>query len=154
MKYKIKLKWVNKQCSYHIVRSQLTSFLMKETLAVKCLMFLRETYSQWYIQIQGRNFQIAFWGIVTGIICDALPDLVAVVQFKKREKHPWRGVTFSKVAGFNKSNTTPWVFFKFLNCINGTKSWKASQILLASEWLCLKMLLPVLSIVIKLFVCS
>ena len=30
--------------------------------------------------------------------CDALRDLVAFVQFKKREKHPWRSVNFSKVA--------------------------------------------------------
>ena len=34
-------------------------------------------------------------------ICDALRDLVAFVQFKKREKHPWRSVNFSKVAGFS-----------------------------------------------------
>ena len=33
-------------------------------------------------------------------MCDALRDLVAFVQFKKREKHPWRSVNFSKVAGF------------------------------------------------------
>ena len=32
-------------------------------------------------------------------ICDALRDLVAFVQFKKREQHPWRSVNFSKVAG-------------------------------------------------------
>ena len=32
-------------------------------------------------------------------ICDALRDLVAYVQFKKREKHPWMSVNFSKVAG-------------------------------------------------------
>ena len=31
---------------------------------------------------------------------DILSDLVPFVQFKKREKHPWRSVTFSKVAGF------------------------------------------------------
>ena len=31
-------------------------------------------------------------------ICDALRDLLPFVQFKKREKHPWRNVTFSKVA--------------------------------------------------------
>ena len=35
----------------------------------------------------------------TGMICDALHDLVSIVQFKKREKHPWKSVTFSKVAG-------------------------------------------------------
>ena len=32
-------------------------------------------------------------------ICDVLCDLVPFVQFKKREKDPWRSVTFSKVAG-------------------------------------------------------
>ena len=32
-------------------------------------------------------------------ICDVLRDLVPFVQFKKREKHPWRNVNFSKVAG-------------------------------------------------------
>ena len=34
-------------------------------------------------------------------ICDALYDLVPFVQFKKREKHPWSSVTFSKVTGFS-----------------------------------------------------
>ena len=29
----------------------------------------------------------------------ALRDLVPRTQFKKREKHPWKNVTFSKVAG-------------------------------------------------------
>ena len=36
-------------------------------------------------------------------ICDALHDLVPFVQFKKHEKHPWRSVTFSKVAGFQSA---------------------------------------------------
>ena len=30
----------------------------------------------------------------------ALRDLVSLVQFKKREKHPWRSATFSKIAGY------------------------------------------------------
>ena len=36
-------------------------------------------------------------------IYGALRDLVPFVQFKKREKHPWRSVNFSKskVAGLN-----------------------------------------------------
>ena len=34
-------------------------------------------------------------------MCDALRDLVPLVKFKKREKHPWRRVNFSKVAGFS-----------------------------------------------------
>ena len=33
-------------------------------------------------------------------ICDVLRDLVPFGQFKKREKHPWRTVTFSEIAGF------------------------------------------------------
>ena len=32
-------------------------------------------------------------------ICDVFRDLVPLEQFKKREKHPWSSVTFSKVAG-------------------------------------------------------
>ena len=35
------------------------------------------------------------------LICDALRDLVAFVQLKKRERHPWRSVNLSKVAGFS-----------------------------------------------------
>ena len=41
------------------------------------------------------------------LICDVLCDFVVFAQFKKREKHPWRSVTFSK------SNTPPWVLFTF-----------------------------------------
>ena len=33
--------------------------------------------------------------------CDALRDFVSFVQFKKREKYPWRSVNFSKVASFS-----------------------------------------------------
>ena len=32
--------------------------------------------------------------------CDVLRDLLPFVQFKKREKHSWRSVTFGKDAGF------------------------------------------------------
>ena len=32
-------------------------------------------------------------------MCDALRNLVPFVQFKEPEKHPWRSVNFSKVAG-------------------------------------------------------
>ena len=35
------------------------------------------------------------------LICDALRDLVAFVQFKRREKHTWRSVNFSKVTGWS-----------------------------------------------------
>ena len=47
------------------------------------------------------------------IICDNLHDLVPFVQFKKREKRPWKSVTFSKAAGFSlqKNNTPQWALF-------------------------------------------
>ena len=37
---------------------------------------------------------------------DALRNLVPFLQFKKREKHPWRSVNFSKVAGLKPVNRT------------------------------------------------
>ena len=57
-------------------------------------------------------------------IYEALHDLVPFVQFKKREKHPWRSITFSKVTSvysvakssacnFTKNNTLPWGFLMF-----------------------------------------
>ena len=46
-------------------------------------------------------------------------------NLKKREKHPWKRVNFSKVAG--KCNIPPWVFSRFLNCTNGYKLRKASH---------------------------
>ena len=59
---------------------------------------------------------------------DALRDLVPFVQFKKREKHPWRSVTFSKRDGCMLQSATllkvtlPYgCFSRFLNCTNGNK---------------------------------
>ena len=51
---------------------------------------LRYSYRIRYIRIQ---------------ICDALRDLVPFVQFKQREQHPWRSVTFSKVSDFHSELT-------------------------------------------------
>ena len=48
--------------------------------------------------------------------------LLSFVQFKKHEKDPWRSDTFSKITGFSMGNTSPWVFSRFLNYANGTKS--------------------------------
>ena len=36
-------------------------------------------------------------------ICGALRDLVPFVQFKKREKHPWRSANFSKIVVVTKT---------------------------------------------------
>ena len=54
--------------------------------------------------------------------CDALRDLVAFVQFKKREKHPWRSVNFTKI-----NILLHGCFSRFLNCTNAPKSRNASQ---------------------------
>ena len=40
-------------------------------------------------------------------MCDALRDSVTFALFKKREKHPWRSVTFSTVAGFQTKKVLP-----------------------------------------------
>ena len=45
---------------------------------------------------------------------DAWRDLVPFVQFKKCEKHPWRRVNFSKVAGFRVLNT---LNMPLVNCL-------------------------------------
>ena len=43
--------------------------------------------------------------------------IVAFLQFKKREKHSWRSVTFNANAcNFSESNTAPRVFLFLPNC--------------------------------------
>ena len=44
-------------------------------------------------------------------ICDVLRDLVPFVQFKKREKHPWRSVILQMVP-----NATHHTYQRFTNC--------------------------------------
>ena len=61
-------------------------------------------------------------------------DLVPFVQFKKRGRHPWRSVNFSKVASFKpatlqKLTLLHGCFSRFLHCTNGTKSCNAPHIL-------------------------
>ena len=48
---------------------------------------------------EGHYFQISW---IHFFICGALRDLILFVQFKKREKHPWRSVNFRKVAGWTQ----------------------------------------------------
>ena len=43
-----------------------------------------------------------------GDLCDALRHFVSFVQFKKREKHPWRRVTFSKFLVSGSSEKKRW----------------------------------------------
>ena len=56
----------------------------------------------------------------TCIVCRSLPVMLCTIWYlwkknKKREKNPWRSVTFIKVAcNFTKNKTPPWVFSTFL----------------------------------------
>ena len=60
-----------------------------------------------------KNFRMTITFILLSSLnlCDALQNLVPFAQFKKREKHPWRSITCSRVTG-KKSNTPPYVFFQ------------------------------------------
>ena len=52
---------------------------------------------------------------------DALRDLLPFVKFKKREKHAWNSVTFSKVSGCSlKVKVLRGCLSRFLKCANGT----------------------------------
>ena len=61
-----------------------------------------------------------------------------IICTKKREKHPWRRVTFSTVAGWNlriytKRTILHGCFSRFFKLCNGTKSRKTSQLLSSSK---------------------
>ena len=60
------------------------------------------------------------------LIYNALHDLVPFVQFKKREKHPWRSANFRKNACL-KITLLHGCFSRFLNCKNSSKSRNASH---------------------------
>ena len=89
-----------------------------------------------WILICNPNYSFESVSICPGgwiLICNALRDWLPFVQFKKREKHPWRSVNFSKVACWKTAallNVTLLheCFSRFLNCKNNTKSWNASHI--------------------------
>ena len=57
----------------------------------------------WLICPQTSKPKILYKNCAFGVLdvhkCGALRDMVPLVQFKKRVKHPWRSVNFSKVAG-------------------------------------------------------
>ena len=58
-------------------------------------------------------------------ICDVLRNLAPFIEFKNREKHPWRSDTFSIVkfqgsATLLKVSLLHGCFSRFLNCTNGT----------------------------------
>ena len=82
------------------------------------------------------SFTTGYWVYNGGNIrtsnSGALRDLVPLAKFKKRQKHPWRSVTFSKVAGFSFTLlkvTLRGCFSCFLNWTNSTKSRKTSHMI-------------------------
>ena len=79
--------------------TSLISSLLKNSslLLAFCSLFLHMVE-----QIQTYPSSISPLGLFYGIICGTLRDLVPFAQFKKREKHPWRSVNFSKVAGWSQ----------------------------------------------------
>ena len=61
-------------------------------------------------------------------ICGALRDLVPFVQFKRREKKPWRSVNFSKAAGFRLKLATLLKLTLLHGCFSRLKLYKWYQI--------------------------
>ena len=75
--------------------------------------------------VNGKVWDCHHWNKFGKCICGALHDLIPFVQFKKHEKHPWKSVIFSKVAGWTHLHGC---FSYFLNCASGTKSCNTSHI--------------------------
>ena len=74
------------------INSKKTTSLVKPTN-----LFLRRNYHNFFLFVYYRlRFHINELQI-----CSALRELVPFVQFKKREKHPWKSVNFSKIAGWS-----------------------------------------------------
>ena len=61
-------------------------------------------------------------------ICDALRNLVPFVQFKKRGKHPWRSVTFSKLAG-------SLLLESLFHAVAGLKTWNFIKTCFQHRWI-------------------
>ena len=82
------------------------------------------------------------------IICDALHALVPFLQFNKREKHPWRSVTFRKIVFLNfanGTNTSHYTFYEetqqrtaLLGLMKMLKVLKGPYHLASSYFFCLK----------------
>ena len=74
--------------------------------------------------------------------CGALRDLVPLVQFKRREKHPWWSVNFSKVAGccphlFQCFPEVCSIFYRILECMqikgNSSTNWVKSILVVIAK---------------------
>ena len=116
---KLKKNW---NCSHRNMSGRFSVIRLNE--AFYCLKFLLVEctvlwFATWVLSKWRKN-----WDVHVEIF-DALRNLVPFVQFKKREKHPCRSVTFSNV----KVTLLHGYFLRFLNCTNGTKPRKSSHML-------------------------
>ena len=61
-------------------------------------------YKAWKLKLMERHtpshLRTIYAQCTNGLDSDILRDLVPFVRFKKREKRPWRSVTFGKDSGF------------------------------------------------------
>ena len=75
-------------------------------------------------------------------------NFVPFVQFKKREKHTCGSDSLSKIACVLKETQLHGCFSRFLNCVDGTKPGKASQMYYMRILLCsfsLKTVIPLVN---------
>ena len=97
-------RWV-----FHIFFLERHYYTVKLFFFLQCvkLLFFVSSYMQKYLKKLIRSmisFLFFRWPKTKLVIKNTknvvLHDMVPFLQFKKREKYPWRSVTFSKVAGF------------------------------------------------------
>ena len=97
-------RWV-----FHIFFLERHYYTVKLFFFLQCvkLLFFLSSYMQKYLKKPIRSmisFLFFRWPKTKLVIKNTknvvLHDMVPFLQFKKREKYPWRSVTFSKVAGF------------------------------------------------------
>ena len=68
-------------------------------LVFQSLSYERRIY--WFNRLLCLTITLILEQNTLAVVCGALRDLVVFAQFKKREKHPWNSVNFTKVAGFS-----------------------------------------------------
>ena len=118
----IPLQILNSNCFADFLQSILWGFIWGFSLELLNLQLKVLTTHYWPMFPFYPIFFQGVWNRSIGHKWDALHELVPFVQFKKRERHPWRNVTFSKVAGWLKVTLLHGSFSRFLNCTDGTKS--------------------------------
>ena len=104
------VRWQNtsklKRWTYYLPVStchQVEAEFWKEASLFQPFVFMRFLIVRvWHKNSKAFIMTLQTWTLVRQAkLCGALRDLVPFVQFKKRKKHPWRSVNFSKVAGWS-----------------------------------------------------